>query len=92
MIYNINSFHVLAGIGLNIDNEKPTTCLNAVLRELCVGAYQFSRQEVLAAFFNKFEKFYDLFINQGKYVLNNCYNVFSINSMSLQWSMCHFLC
>lgn len=69
VIYNINSFHVLAGIGLNIDNEKPTTCLNAVLRELCVGAYQFSRQEVLAAFFNKFEKFYDLFINQGKYVL-----------------------
>jgi len=68
VIDNIISFDVLAGIGLNIDNEKPTTCLTAVLRELCVGAYQFSRQDILAAFFNKFEKFYDVFINQGKYV------------------------
>lgn len=68
VIDNINSFDVLAGIGLNIDNEKPTTCLNAILRELCVGSYQFSRQDMLAAFFNKFEELYDLFINQGKYV------------------------
>ena len=64
----IKSFHVLAGIGLNIDNEKPTTCLNAVLRELSVVVYQFSREEILAAIFEKFEKFYDIFINQGKYM------------------------
>ena len=38
----IKSFHVLAGIGLNVDNEKPTTCLNAVLNELSVVAYQLS--------------------------------------------------
>lgn len=57
---------VLAGIGLNVDNEKPTTCLNTFLRELSVTTYQFRREDILAAFFDKFEKFYELFINQGK--------------------------
>ncbi|XP_062146376.1 biotin--protein ligase 2-like [Alnus glutinosa] len=71
--YKSKKFNVSAGIGLNIDNEKPTTCLNAVLRELCVGAYQFSRQDILAAFFNKFEKFYDVFINQGFQSLEELY-------------------
>lgn len=50
---------------MNVNNEKPTTSLNTVLRELSVGAYQFQREDVLAAFFNKFEKFFDLFLNQG---------------------------
>lgn len=31
---------LFAGIGLNVDNEKPTICLNAALRELCSTAYQ----------------------------------------------------
>ena len=67
----IKSFHVLAGIGLNVDNEKPTTCLNAVLNELSVVAYQLSWEEILAAFFEKFEKLNDLFINQGKSMIIN---------------------
>ena len=54
-----------AGIGLNVNNEKPTTCLNTALRQLSAEAYQFRREDVLAAFFNKFEKFYSLFVNQG---------------------------
>ncbi|KAJ6930558.1 hypothetical protein NC652_014173 [Populus alba x Populus x berolinensis] len=32
-------FLILTGIGLNVDNEKPTTCLNAVLRELAVSKF-----------------------------------------------------
>lgn len=55
-----------AGIGLNVDNEKPTTCLNAVLRELSSVAYQFRREDIVAAFFNKFETFFSLFISQGE--------------------------
>lgn len=51
---------------MNVDNKKPTTCLNAVLRELSDVAYQFRREDILAAFFNKFESFYELFIGQGK--------------------------
>jgi len=50
---------------LNVNNEKPTTSLNTVLRELYTGDYQFKREDVLAAFFNKFEEFFGLFVNQG---------------------------
>jgi len=50
---------------LNVNNEKPTTSLNTVLKELSTGAYQFQREDILAAFFNKFEEFYGLFVNQG---------------------------
>lgn len=59
----------LAGIGLNVDNEKPTTCLNAVLRELSGAAYALRREDIVAASLNKFEKFYDLFINGGESML-----------------------
>ena len=51
---------------MNVDNEKPTTCLNAFLRELSVTTYRFRREDVLATFFNKFEMLYEVFINQGK--------------------------
>ncbi|XP_050365993.1 biotin--protein ligase 2-like [Argentina anserina] len=71
--YKSKKFNVSAGIGLNIDNEKPTTCLNAVLRELSSTTYRFRREEILAAFFNKFEKFNDLFINQGFQSLEELY-------------------
>lgn len=54
-----------AGIGLNIDNEQPTTCLNAAMRELSAITYRFRREDIMAAFFNKFEIFFDIFINQG---------------------------
>uniref|UniRef100_A0A7N2RB15 BPL/LPL catalytic domain-containing protein n=1 Tax=Quercus lobata TaxID=97700 RepID=A0A7N2RB15_QUELO len=71
--YRSKKFNVSAGIGLNVDNEKPTTCLNAALKELSVVAYQLSREEILAAFFEKFEKFNDLFINQGFQTLEELY-------------------
>ncbi|KAG6776055.1 hypothetical protein POTOM_019558 [Populus tomentosa] len=56
-------FLILTGIGLNVDNEKPTTCLNAVLRELAGAACALRREDIAAAFLNKFEKLYGLFIN-----------------------------
>ncbi|CAJ2644255.1 biotin--protein ligase 2-like [Trifolium pratense] len=71
--YKSKKFNISAGIGLNVNNEKPTTSLNTVLRELSVGAYQFQREDVLAAFFNKFEKFFDLFQNQGFQTLEELY-------------------
>ncbi|KAI5407856.1 ATP-dependent 5'-3' DNA helicase hcs1, variant 2 [Lathyrus oleraceus] len=71
--YKSKKFNISAGIGLNVNNEKPTTSLNSVLRELSVGAYQFQREDVLAAFFNKFEKFFDLFVNQGFQTLEELY-------------------
>ncbi|CAN6542616.1 unnamed protein product [Malus baccata var. baccata] len=71
--YKSKQFNVCAGIGLNVDNEKPTTCLNAFLRELSVTTYKFRREDVLAAFFNKFEMLYEVFINQGFQSLEEVY-------------------
>ncbi|XP_054788818.1 biotin--protein ligase 2-like [Prosopis cineraria] len=71
--YKSKKFNVSAGIGLNVNNEKPTTCLDSALRELSMKGYQFRREDVLAAFFNKFEKFYDLFVNQGFQTLEQLY-------------------
>ncbi|KAJ4848198.1 ATP-dependent 5'-3' DNA helicase hcs1 [Turnera subulata] len=78
--YKSKKFNISAGIGLNVDNEKPTTCLNAVLKELCGDAHQIRREEIISAFFNKFENFYNLFINQGELVLPYC-KVISINKV-----------
>ncbi|KAG6774197.1 hypothetical protein POTOM_021548 [Populus tomentosa] len=63
--YRSQKFNVSAGIGLNVDNEKPTTCLNAILRELAGAACALRREDIVAAFLNKFEKLYGLFINGG---------------------------
>ncbi|XP_020209630.1 biotin--protein ligase 1, chloroplastic [Cajanus cajan] len=71
--YKSKKFNVSAGIGLNVDNKKPTTSLNTVLRELSTGAYLFRREDILAAFFNKFEEFYGLFVNQGFQTLEELY-------------------
>lgn len=57
---------VFAGIGFNVGNEKPTTCLNTVLKELSTTPNEFRREDMMAAFFNKFEMLYDIFINQGE--------------------------
>lgn len=72
---------VNAGIGLNVNNEEPTTCLNAALRKLSDAVYQFRREDVMAAFFNKFESFYDLFINQGESMLQIAVMPFSFSKM-----------
>ncbi|KAL7246347.1 hypothetical protein ACSBR2_001456 [Camellia fascicularis] len=72
-VYRSKKFNVSAGIGLNIDNEKPTTCLNAVLQKLTSVAYQLQREDILAAFFNKFENLFDILINKGFQPLEELY-------------------
>ncbi|XP_011027607.1 PREDICTED: biotin--protein ligase 2-like isoform X2 [Populus euphratica] len=71
--YKSKKFNVSTGIGLNVDNEKPTTCLNAVLRELSAAACTLRREDIVSAFLNKFEIFYDLFINGGFQTLEELY-------------------
>ncbi|XP_052202848.1 biotin--protein ligase 2-like [Diospyros lotus] len=71
--YKSKKFNVSAGIGLNIDNEKPTTCLNAVLQKYTPADYQLKREEILAAFFNKFENLFDLFVKRGFQSLEELY-------------------
>ncbi|KAM7514944.1 hypothetical protein LguiA_004527 [Lonicera macranthoides] len=71
--YKSKKFNVSAGIGLNVDNEKPTTCLNAVLRKLTSASYKLQREDILATFFNKFECLFDNFIDQGFQPLEELY-------------------
>ncbi|KAK1322396.1 hypothetical protein QJS10_CPA03g01902 [Acorus calamus] len=63
----------VGGVGLNLDNEKPTTCLNAVLRELTCSTNQLTREDILAAFFQKFEDLFVIFLNQGFQALEDLY-------------------
>ncbi|XAR55599.1 Biotin--[acetyl-CoA-carboxylase] ligase [Bertholletia excelsa] len=71
--YKSKKFNISAGIGLNIDNEKPSTCLNSELKKLTSVACQLKREEILAAFFNKFENLFDLFVNKGFQCLEKLY-------------------
>ncbi|KAJ6848363.1 biotin--protein ligase 2-like [Iris pallida] len=71
--YRSKKFNVCAGIGLNLDNEMPTTCLNAVLKEISSSSCQLSREDILAAFFNKFEELFEVLLNQGFQSLEELY-------------------
>lgn len=66
------------GLGLNVSNQEPTTCLNALLQKLGCAAHHLKREEIMAAFFNKFESFYDIFISQGEH-FHFCDDVQSVN-------------
>ncbi|KMZ64295.1 Lipoyl(octanoyl) transferase [Zostera marina] len=57
-------FNVSSGVGLNLDNVEPTTCLNAVLRKLISTQHKIKREEFLSAFFNKFEDYFETFLRQ----------------------------
>ncbi|KAK8642827.1 hypothetical protein V6N13_012158 [Hibiscus sabdariffa] len=71
--YKSKKFNVSSGLGLNVGNEKPTTCLNTVLKELSASSNEFRREDIMAAFFNKFEMLYDIFISQGFQTLEELY-------------------
>ncbi|WOK94758.1 biotin--protein ligase 2 isoform X1 [Canna indica] len=71
--YRSKKFNVCAGIGLNLDNEKPTTCLNAVLRETNSASICLRREDVLASFFNKFDYLFKIFLDQGFQSLEELY-------------------
>lgn len=55
-----------AGIGVNVSNRQPTTCLDALLQDLVVDAPSFGKEELLACFFKSFEDLFRIFLDQGK--------------------------
>ena len=71
--YEPKVYNICTGIGLNVDNEKPTTCLNAALQELKANSPRLKREDILASFFNKFEVLFDIFSNQGFQALEEQY-------------------
>ncbi|KAJ4963683.1 hypothetical protein NE237_023622 [Protea cynaroides] len=71
--YKSKKFNVSIGIGLNVDNEKPTTCLNAALRELSSDTYELRREDILVAFFKAFENLFGIFLREGFQALEELY-------------------
>ncbi|VFQ69799.1 unnamed protein product [Cuscuta campestris] len=71
--YKSQKFNVSAGIGINVDNERPTTCLNAVLQKSTSAPNLLKREDILAAFFNKFETLNEVFLKQGFHPLEELY-------------------
>lgn len=62
-----NGFSVVIGVGLNIDNNTPTTCINA-----CGNSY-LSREVVLAHIINRFEELKTQLDREGFDVIRNEY-------------------
>lgn len=63
--YREKKFNVVIGIGLNVANRKPTTCLDALMQDLVPEAPPLQREELLAAFFEKFEDIFRTFVSEG---------------------------
>ncbi|EFJ34311.1 hypothetical protein SELMODRAFT_80973 [Selaginella moellendorffii] len=66
--YSSKTFYIVAGVGLNVDNDEPTTCLNSVLARLDSKATPFAREELLATILESFEKLFTTFTTQGKFL------------------------
>ena len=62
--YMSGHFDVTIGIGLNVSNSAPTTCLNDLLPP---GQQQprFTREHVLADFLSTFERYFEQFREEG---------------------------
>lgn len=71
--YEAKVYNICTGIGLNVDNEKPSTCLNAALQQANAISPRLKREDVLAYFFNKFENLFEIFSNQGFQALEEQY-------------------
>ena len=70
--YDGKMFTVIIGVGINVNNSKPTTCLNDVIRahaaDLGRGDAQpltMTREELLANFFFEFEQIRNSFLVKG---------------------------
>lgn len=70
--YRSKKFNISAGVGLNVDNDKPTTSLNAALRILTCD-FQLRREDITSVFFNKFEYLFCILMNQGFRPLEDLY-------------------
>ncbi|KAI8100485.1 hypothetical protein M9435_006969 [Picochlorum sp. BPE23] len=69
--YRDNAFFMTIGIGINVSNEEPTTCLNAMLRDCIAGKYHdhggiaFTREEIVAGISNALEGMLDGLASHG---------------------------
>ncbi|XP_023766998.1 biotin--protein ligase 2 isoform X1 [Lactuca sativa] len=70
--YQSKIFNISVGVGLNVDNDKPTTSLNSELQKLN-SDYKLQREDITSTFFDKFEHFFHILIHQGFQPLEELY-------------------
>ncbi|KAL4569258.1 hypothetical protein LXL04_024894 [Taraxacum kok-saghyz] len=70
--YQSKIFNISAGVGLNVDNNKPTTSLNSELQKINSG-YNLRREDITSTFFDKFEHFFQILVHQGFKPLEELY-------------------
>ncbi|CAI5992422.1 unnamed protein product [Closterium sp. NIES-65] len=63
--YRNRAFDVTVGIGLNVNNAHPTTCINAALQAACPSAAPVSHEALLAALLNRLHSLLSVFEQQG---------------------------
>jgi biotin--protein ligase len=71
--YDGKTFLVLSGIGLNVTNSEPTTCLSDLQKTLPFPKTEISRENMLATFFNNFELMHGQLELQGFSVFSHEY-------------------
>lgn len=68
---------VIKGVGLNLSNDKPTSCVNSVImeynKEHNANLRVLSKEEMLSSVINKFEKMYKVFEKQGFKLFESLY-------------------
>ena len=63
--YNNGVFNVTSGIGINVSNRKPTTCLEEQVKEKTGKIVHISRGKLLGNFIRIWIMYIPLFVNQG---------------------------
>ncbi|XP_074273259.1 biotin--protein ligase 1, chloroplastic-like isoform X2 [Silene latifolia] len=62
--YKSKRFNISVGIGVNVDNRQPTTCLNERLQEITSRDLQLRKEDIVGSFFTKFETLFEVLITQ----------------------------
>ncbi|KAL2634002.1 hypothetical protein R1flu_005481 [Riccia fluitans] len=71
--YSAKTFNIVVGVGLNVGNRKPTTCLDALIQELDPRAVNLRQEELLASIMSRFEELNETFCTDGFSPLQESY-------------------
>ncbi|BBN06950.1 biotin---protein ligase [Marchantia polymorpha subsp. ruderalis] len=71
--YSAKTFNIVVGVGLNVGNRVPTTCLDALIQEVDPHASALSKEQLLAAIMMRFEELNSKFTSHGFTPLRDSY-------------------
>ncbi|CAM6107879.1 unnamed protein product [Calypogeia fissa] len=71
--YRAKTFNIVVGVGLNVGNREPTTCLDALIEELQEGSAAIQLELLLASIMCRFEILNEVFQEQGFLPLQEAY-------------------